>query len=140
MTTIHVWAEQVVGFTENRHLGDLEEQLLSAITHLEFGKIDVTKCLNLWGQENVDYGRILCTKKAQGFHNRWQATVEPVVNAYQSLRKLCYMDYAPALPKRDTTASHADCTIKRSPASHSTVPLALISSLPAGSAIGFATR
>ena len=134
-TAIHVWAGQVVGFSENRHLGDLEEQLLSAITHLELGKIDVEKCLALWGPENADYGRVLCSSNNQDFHNRWQATAEPVNNAYLDLRKLCLTNYASAIPTRDTTASPTDRTVKRSTASHSTVPLVLVSPLPAGTAI-----
>ena len=140
VSDIHIWAGQVIGHSRRQHLGDLEEELLSAVTHLELGRIDVKKCLDLWGLDNADYGRALCASNNQDFHHRWQATAEPVNNAYVDLRNLCLTSYASAIPVRDTTAPPTDRTVKRSTASHSTVPLVLISPLPAGTAIGFATR
>merc|ERR1712020_821374 len=118
----------------NRQLKDLEDQLLTAFTQLEHGKIDITTCLDIWGPEDIDVGRALCATSYPEFHNRWQATAGPVNKAYLSLRNLCSTNYAPAL------SSTAPRTAKRSIMADSTTSLMSSSTILAATAIGFATR
>ena len=79
---IHIWAEQVVGVTINRDLGTLEDKLKLSITHLEFGKVSMARCLSLWGPEHSSWAKGLCEDAILGINNRWRATTEPILNAF----------------------------------------------------------
>ena len=79
---IHIWAEQVVGVTINRDLGTLEDKLKLSITHLEFGKVSMARCLSLWGPEHSSWAKGLCEDAILRINNRWRATTEPILNAF----------------------------------------------------------
>ena len=127
----------------HRDLGNLEVKLGLAMKHLENGKVDLDHCLRLWGTTNVDRAKELCLEEIAEINTRWEATTEPVANAYWSLRQLCFTDYAPALPGRGPTtnsATHTSHRAERAIVSVSVIVMALISAFSAGSAVGFAVQ
>ena len=68
--------------------------------------------------------------------------MDPVSNAYWSLRTLCYTDYAPALTGQGTTAAapYTSLRAKRAVVAISVIVIAPISAFSAGSAVGFAVQ
>ena len=114
-----------------------------AMTHLKNGRVTLAKCLELWGSDNVDRAKELCLEEIAESNTRWEATTEPVANAYWSLRQLCFTDNAPALPGQGLTTSSATHTIhraERAVVSFSLIVMALILAFSAGSAVGFAVQ
>ena len=109
---------------------------------LENANVDLDRCLKMWNNANTERGRALCLGIIQDIQTRWEATTEPITNAYWSLRQLCHSDAVPPSPGRDAATSSTSILTRRKRAvvSISVIVLALISAFSAGSAIGFAVQ
>ena len=126
-----------------RNLGNLEDRLRQATRFLKDADMDLVRCMSLWNNANTEQGETLCLGIIQDIRTRWEATTEPVANAYWSLRQICYSDEVPPSPGRDVTTTFSSSTPrrqKRAIVSISVILLALVSAFSAGSAIGFAVH
>ena len=82
---VPVWADEVTGVEVYKDMFNLETKLKLAMVHLRNGRITLKKCLELWPSDETDRARALCEAEVAEINTRWDATAEPVTNAYWSL-------------------------------------------------------
>ena len=136
---VPVWADEVTGIEVHRDMFNLEIKLKLAMTHLKNSRVTLEKCLELWPSDDIERGTTLCKAEVSEINTRWEATTEPVTNAYWSLRQLCLPNITLALPGQGTaafTGTHAIYRAERAVVSFSLIVMALISAFSAGSAVG----
>ena len=136
--------------------------MTNSVTYLQNGKLGRAQCLQFGETEApslTDLAKKLCNQAVQGIQARWEATIDPILDAYWSLTALCHTNVSfpgteftgrpnhrhrrsgenttpAALPVLTTLTLRN----KRALFAAAMIVVALISTFTAGSAIGFAIQ